>query len=250
MKFQECFVDHLCILISVLKSLFCGQNSIIDLHEHFLNLLFDLFSCCGRLFREFADLICNDGESAPCFACTCCFDRGIQCQQVGLRRNSCDIGCHLFSILPPFNLGNTTMGYGLGGAGAAALNAPAGIYRSSDGWIALALSKETQFRSLAAAIGRADLLADARFDSFETRARHLPALLPAIDAEVDARKTAKLSKAKETDQVERLKDKLTRSLNTNRRVELEDFFPTLGKWMEVRAYPFAEGLAHRRLPSA
>ncbi len=42
---------------------------------------------------------------------------------------------------------------------------------------------------------------------------------------------------------ERLKDKLTRALNTNRRVELEDFFPTLGKWMEVRAYPFAEGLA-------
>ncbi len=42
---------------------------------------------------------------------------------------------------------------------------------------------------------------------------------------------------------ERLKDKLTRSLNTNRRVELEDFFPTLGKWLEVRAYPFAEGLA-------
>jgi len=32
----------------------------------------------------------------------------------------------LFSILPPFNLGNTTMGYGLGAAGAAALNVPAG----------------------------------------------------------------------------------------------------------------------------
>ncbi|MDR7093430.1 diguanylate cyclase (GGDEF)-like protein/PAS domain S-box-containing protein [Hydrogenophaga laconesensis] len=42
---------------------------------------------------------------------------------------------------------------------------------------------------------------------------------------------------------QRLKDQLTRSLNTNRRVELEDFFPTLGKWLEVRAYPFAEGLA-------
>ena len=28
---------------------------------------------------------------------------------------SCDIGCHLFSILPPFNIGTTTMGYGLGG---------------------------------------------------------------------------------------------------------------------------------------
>jgi diguanylate cyclase (GGDEF)-like protein/PAS domain S-box-containing protein len=42
---------------------------------------------------------------------------------------------------------------------------------------------------------------------------------------------------------QRLKDQLTRSLHTNRRVELEDFFPTLGKWLEVRAYPFAEGLA-------
>ena len=42
---------------------------------------------------------------------------------------------------------------------------------------------------------------------------------------------------------DRLKEKLTRSLNTNRRVELEDFFPSLGKWLEVRAYPFAEGLA-------
>jgi indolepyruvate ferredoxin oxidoreductase alpha subunit len=35
---------------------------------------------------------------------------------------SCDIGCHLFSILPPFNIGASTMGYGLGWAGAAAFN--------------------------------------------------------------------------------------------------------------------------------
>ena len=42
---------------------------------------------------------------------------------------------------------------------------------------------------------------------------------------------------------QRLKEQLTKSLHTNRRVELEDFFPTLGKWLEVRAYPFAEGLA-------
>ncbi len=34
---------------------------------------------------------------------------------------SCDIGCHLFSILPPFDIGATTMGYGLGWAGASAL---------------------------------------------------------------------------------------------------------------------------------
>jgi len=38
---------------------------------------------------------------------------------------SCDIGCHLFSILPPFNIGNTTMGYGLGAAGGAAFNVQA-----------------------------------------------------------------------------------------------------------------------------
>jgi indolepyruvate ferredoxin oxidoreductase alpha subunit len=33
-----------------------------------------------------------------------------------------DIGCHLFSTLPPFNVGATTMGYGLGPASASALN--------------------------------------------------------------------------------------------------------------------------------
>src|SRR5215208_6403003 len=46
-------------------------------------------------------------------------------RELGAHHVSCDIGCHLFSILPPFNIGNTTMGYGLGGAGAAALNAKA-----------------------------------------------------------------------------------------------------------------------------
>ena len=47
-------------------------------------------------------------------------------RELGPHHVSADIGCHLFSILPPFNLGNTTMGYGLGGAGAAALNVDAG----------------------------------------------------------------------------------------------------------------------------
>ncbi len=43
-------------------------------------------------------------------------------RELGPHHVSCDIGCHLFSILPPFELGATTMGYGLGWAGAAALN--------------------------------------------------------------------------------------------------------------------------------
>jgi len=47
-------------------------------------------------------------------------------RELGEHHVSADIGCHLFSILPPFNIGNTTMGYGLGGAAASALNVPAG----------------------------------------------------------------------------------------------------------------------------
>ncbi len=48
-------------------------------------------------------------------------------RELGTHHISADIGCQLFSILPPFELGNTTMGYGLGGASAAALNvAPGG----------------------------------------------------------------------------------------------------------------------------
>ncbi len=43
-------------------------------------------------------------------------------RELGPHHVSCDIGCNLFSILPPFNIGATTMGYGLGWAGAAALN--------------------------------------------------------------------------------------------------------------------------------
>ncbi|MBX3609530.1 MAG: EAL domain-containing protein [Hydrogenophaga sp.] len=42
---------------------------------------------------------------------------------------------------------------------------------------------------------------------------------------------------------QRLKEQFGRALQNNRRVELEDWFPALGKWLEVRAYPFAEGLA-------
>ena len=43
-------------------------------------------------------------------------------RELGSHHVSCDIGCHLFSTLPPFNIGATTMGYGLGWASAAALN--------------------------------------------------------------------------------------------------------------------------------
>jgi indolepyruvate ferredoxin oxidoreductase alpha subunit len=47
-------------------------------------------------------------------------------QERGLHHVSADIGCHLFSILPPFNIGATTMGFGLGPASASAFNVKAG----------------------------------------------------------------------------------------------------------------------------
>ena len=31
-------------------------------------------------------------------------------REIGRHHVSCDIGCHLFSILPPFDMGATTMG--------------------------------------------------------------------------------------------------------------------------------------------
>ena len=45
-------------------------------------------------------------------------------EDVGQLHVSADIGCHLFSSLPPFNIGNTVLGYGLGLASSAGV-APA-----------------------------------------------------------------------------------------------------------------------------
>jgi indolepyruvate ferredoxin oxidoreductase, alpha subunit len=67
----------------------------------------------------------------PAGFCTGCPERPVFSamklvqKEIGEFHVSCDIGCHLFSILPPFDIGNTTMGYGLGWAGASALNADA-----------------------------------------------------------------------------------------------------------------------------
>ena len=47
-------------------------------------------------------------------------------KELGPHHVAADIGCHLFSINPPFNIGATTMGYGLGTSSAAAFNVEAG----------------------------------------------------------------------------------------------------------------------------
>ncbi len=67
------------------------------------------------------------------------------------------------------------------------LNAPAGTYRTSDGWIAVSLVKEQNFNQLCDVVGLPDLPGDPRFGSFQSRAEHLPAL---IDLLQDRFKTA------------------------------------------------------------
>jgi indolepyruvate ferredoxin oxidoreductase, alpha subunit len=67
-------------------------------------------------------------QARPPGFCTGCPERPIFSamklveRELGPHHVSADIGCHLFSILPPFHIGNTTMGYGLGTAGASAFN--------------------------------------------------------------------------------------------------------------------------------
>jgi indolepyruvate ferredoxin oxidoreductase alpha subunit len=97
----------------------------------------------SRFLREFAEGIAlTDAVPAaplpitpeqvpqrPAGLCTGCPERPIFSamklvqRELGQFHVSADIGCHLFSILPPFHIGNTTMGYGLGTAGASAFKA-------------------------------------------------------------------------------------------------------------------------------
>ncbi len=79
-----------------------------------------------------AESLARNVQARPPGFCTGCPERPIFTamklveRELGPHHISADIGCHLFSILPPFHLGNTTMGYGLGGAGSSALNASDG----------------------------------------------------------------------------------------------------------------------------
>ncbi|QRX81755.1 indolepyruvate ferredoxin oxidoreductase subunit alpha [Glaciimonas sp. PAMC28666] len=81
----------------------------------------------GISVAELSTAVMDVHPRPPSF-CTGCPERPIFTamklveREIGPHHISCDIGCHLFSILPPFNLGATTMGYGLGWAGASAFN--------------------------------------------------------------------------------------------------------------------------------
>lgn len=54
-------------------------------------------------------------------------------------------------------------------------------FRTADGWIVAGGSKEKFWTRMASALGRADLLDDERFRTFEDRARHKEALIAILD---------------------------------------------------------------------
>jgi len=68
----------------------------------------------------------------PSGLCTGCPERPFFAAMKLLQREtgplhiSADIGCHSFATLPPFNMGNSIMGYGLGAAGASAFESGGG----------------------------------------------------------------------------------------------------------------------------
>lgn len=78
----------------------------------------------GRL----ATMLASDTPPRPSGLCTGCPERPLFASMKLLQREmgalhiSADIGCHSFSTLPPFDMGASIMGYGLGAAGAAALS--------------------------------------------------------------------------------------------------------------------------------
>jgi crotonobetainyl-CoA:carnitine CoA-transferase CaiB-like acyl-CoA transferase len=69
-------------------------------------------------------------------------------------------------------------------------NAPAGSYRTADGWIAVTLVRESHFVAMAAAIGRPELSDDPRFATFAARLDNLDALVVILSEVLAARTTA------------------------------------------------------------
>ena len=78
----------------------------------------------------------------------------------------------------------------LEGGPAPKLNAPAGSYRTSDGWIAITLTKEAHFPTICNALGVPKLVGDPRFVDFARRSANLAALLPLLQEPLLARSTA------------------------------------------------------------
>ena len=80
--------------------------------------------------------------------------------------------------------------WGMEGAQSQALNVPAGTYLTADGWIAIALVKEPQFRQLCEALDLAALADDPRFRTFATRSDNSRAITEVIRERLRERDSA------------------------------------------------------------
>ena len=115
------------------------------------------YGCLAPAARKAASIVtpattdlADHVHARPPGFCTGCPERPIFSamklveKELGAHHISADIGCHLFSILPPFHLGNTTMGYGLGTAGASAFSPP-GANGATDGKRAISVMGDGGF---------------------------------------------------------------------------------------------------------
>lgn len=131
------YIEH--ELNSILRSAGCdtilnGKDIIDDIGEYTTDVIkkgIGKFAKTNGILKDLKEpdpIIAIEVPQRPAGFCTGCPERPIFTaiqlaeKEIGPFHVSCDIGCHLFSILPPFNIGNTTMGYGLGWAGASAFN--------------------------------------------------------------------------------------------------------------------------------
>ena len=149
---QPAYIEDAIAAILYRKSASCtlvGKGTLPMAGEYTGTVLMD---GVARFLREHGASLPDDRRTAPGVApeipdlsetvpgrppgfCTGCPERPIFAatklveEELGPHHIASDIGCHLFSILPPFEIGSTTMGYGLGPASAAGLSA-AGARRS------------------------------------------------------------------------------------------------------------------------
>ena len=70
------------------------------------------------------------------------------------------------------------------------INAPAGSYKASDGWLALTLVREADWSNICKTFGRLDLAIDPRFATFNERGVHIDELTQIVDEIIATRSVA------------------------------------------------------------
>lgn len=88
----------------------------------------DVVAAVDDVKRRAAQILDGPVPVRPPGFCTGCPERPVFSalkiveREVGAMHVSADIGCHTFATLPPFNIGNTVLGYGLGLSSSAAVS--------------------------------------------------------------------------------------------------------------------------------